>query len=89
MLVQLLEKLISKKYYETKEEIESKLNVFYAMSKISDEEYSNLILKAEEVYVVEETSNENMEEVVEETPVEEIETPVVEETEETTESEEV
>lgn len=73
MLVQLLEKLISKKYYETKEEIESKLNVFYAMSKISDEEYSNLILKAEEVYV---------EEAIEETPVEEVETPIVEETEE-------
>ena len=46
----LLEKLIVKKYYANKEDIENKLNVFYAMSKISDEEYSNL--KVEEVYAV-------------------------------------
>ena len=46
----LLEKLIVKKYYANKEDIENKLNVFYAMSKISDEEYSNLTLKVEEVY---------------------------------------
>lgn len=52
----LLEKLIVKKYYANKEDIENKLNVFYAMSKISDEEYSNLTLKVEEVYsVVEDT----------------------------------
>lgn len=48
----LLEKLIVKKYYASKGDIENKLNVFYAMSKISDEEYSNLILKVEEVYAV-------------------------------------
>ena len=48
----LLEKLIVKKYYANKENIENKLNVFYAMSKISDEEYSNLTLKVEEVYAV-------------------------------------
>jgi len=52
LLVKLLENLIAKKYYTNKEEIENKLNVFYAMSKISDEEYSNLILKVEEVYTV-------------------------------------
>ena len=58
----LLEKLIVKKYYENKEDIENKLNVFYAMSKITDEEYSNLILKVEEVYTVIETveTNENI-----------------------------
>lgn len=72
MLVQLLEKLINKKYYETKQEIESKLNVFYAMSKITDEEYSNLILKIEEVYAV-----------IEETIIEEVQaTELVEESEE-------
>ena len=38
MLVKLLENLIGKKYYENKEVIENKLNVFYAMSKIEDEE---------------------------------------------------
>ena len=48
----LLEKLIVKEYYVNKEDIENKLNVFYAMSKISDEEYSNLTLKVEEVYAV-------------------------------------
>lgn len=52
----LLENLITKKYYENKAEIQNKLDVFYAMSKISDEEYTNLTLKAEDVYkVVEET----------------------------------
>lgn len=48
----LLEKLIVKKYYANKEDIENKLNVFYAMNKITDEEYSNLTLKVEEVYAV-------------------------------------
>lgn len=66
MLVELLEKLITKKYYETKEEIENKLNVFYAMSKITDEEYSNLTLKAEETYAVEEELTEETDEGVEE-----------------------
>lgn len=54
----LLEKLITKKYYVNKEDIENKLNVFYAMSKISDEEYSNLTLKVEEVYAVAEDTEE-------------------------------
>ena len=52
----LLESLITKKYYENKEEIQNKLDVFHGMSKISDEEYTNLTLKVEDVYkVVEET----------------------------------
>lgn len=60
----LLEKLINKKFYENKEVIQNKLNVFYAMSKISDEEFSNLTLKIEEVYVeVTETSTESAEAV--------------------------
>lgn len=52
----LLLKLIEKKYYSEKEQIENKLNIFYVMNKISDEEYSSLVLKAEEVYT-EETDN--------------------------------
>lgn len=60
----LLEKLITKKYYVNKEDIENKLNVFYAMSKITDEEYSNLTLKVEEVYAVVEDT-EVTEEVLE------------------------
>lgn len=61
----LLEKLIVKKYYANKEDIENKLNVFYAMSKISDEEYSNLTLKVEEVYAVVEQPAEEVEKTVE------------------------
>ena len=67
MLVNLLENLINKKYYENKEEIENKLNVFYAMSKITDEEYSTLTLKAEEVYKVEVIEPEEEQEVANET----------------------
>ena len=58
MLVKLLENLINKKYYENKEVIENKLNVFYAMSKITDEEYSNLMLRVEDVYIVVEETEE-------------------------------
>lgn len=60
MIVELLKKLIAKKYYKEKTDIENKLNVFYAMSKISDEEYSELTLLVEDTYVevVEETVEE-------------------------------
>lgn len=59
----LLQNLISKKFY-TEEAIQNKLNVFYAMNVLNDEEYSNLMLKVQEVYVV-------IEEVQEETATEE------------------
>ena len=48
MITELLKKLIIKKYYKEKTDIENKLNVFYAMSKITDEEYSDLTLLVEE-----------------------------------------
>ena len=51
MIVELLKKLIVKKYYKEKTDIENKLNVFYAMSKITDEEYSELTLLVEDTYV--------------------------------------
>ena len=68
----LLENLITKKFYENKEEIQNKLDVFYVMSKITDEEYTTLTLKVEEMYkTVEDTENvenvENTEETVENT----------------------
>lgn len=63
MLVNLLENLIVKKFYENKEEIQRKLDVFYAMSKIADEDYSNLTLRVEEVYFVAEEVTENSTEV--------------------------
>ena len=56
----LLDNLITNKYYEAKEDIQRKLDVFYAMSKISDEEYTTLTLKVEDTYkveIVEETVN--------------------------------
>ena len=59
----LLQNLITKKFY-TEEAIQNNLNVFYAMNVLSDEEYSNLMLKVQEVYVV-------IEEVQEETATEE------------------
>lgn len=63
MIVELLKKLIVKKYYKEKTDIENKLNVFYAMGKISDEEYSDLILLLEDTY----TEVEETEEVIENT----------------------
>ena len=59
MIVELLKKLIAKKYYKEKTDIENKLNVFYAMNKINDEEYSELTLLVEDTYV------ENIEEATE------------------------
>lgn len=61
MIVELLKKLISKKYYKEKSDIENKLNVFYAMSKISDEEYSELTLLVEDTYVEVEENEKNIE----------------------------
>lgn len=63
----LLFKLIEKKYYEKKEEIENKLNIFYAMNKISDEEYSSLVLKAEGVYAEATENTEETDNIIEET----------------------
>lgn len=61
----LLDNLITKKYYDNKAEIQNKLDVFYAMSKISDEEYTTLTLKVEDVYKVVEDTVENTENSVE------------------------
>jgi len=60
MIVELLKKLITKKYYKEKADIENKLNVFYAMSKITDEEYSELTLLVEDTYVEVEETNEEL-----------------------------
>lgn len=62
----LLLKLIEKNYYE-KEVIVNKINFFFAMSQISEEEYSTLMLKVDEIYIEatevvesEETNGENV-----------------------------
>ena len=62
MITELLKKLIVKKYYKEKVDIENKLNVFYAMSKITDEEYSELTLLVEDTYT---EPVENIEEATE------------------------
>ena len=62
MITELLKRLITKKYYKEKTDIENKLNVFYAMSKITDEEYSDLILLVEDTYIKVEETEENTEE---------------------------
>lgn len=62
MITELLKKLIEKKYYKVKADIENKLNVFYAMSKITDEEYSELTLLVEDTYKEVEISEETKEE---------------------------
>lgn len=74
----LLDNLIIKKYYENKTDIQNKLDVFYAMSKITDEEYTTLTLKVEEMYnVVEDTETVENQEVTENT-VETVESEVQE-----------
>ena len=67
MIVELLKKLIAKKFYKEKTDIENKLNVFYAMSKISDEEFAELTLLVEDTYVdLEDSTEENIEATKEE-----------------------
>lgn len=62
MITELLNRLITKKYYKEKTDIENKLNVFYAMSKITDEEFAELTLLVEDTYVdLEDSTEENTE----------------------------
>lgn len=62
MLTESLKKLIIKKYYNKKEDIENKLNIFYAMNKINDEEYIELTMLVENTYT---EPVENIEEATE------------------------
>ena len=58
-IIELLEKIIDKKQYADKREIQNKLNVFYAMSVISDSDYSELTIKVDEAYAKKEEPIEN------------------------------
>ena len=49
-IVKLMENLIEKKFYKTKDEAVAKLDVYFAMSRISEEEYAKLVLLAEGAY---------------------------------------
>lgn len=67
MITELLKRLITKKYYKERTDIENKLNVFYAMNKITDEEFAELTLLVEDTYIeVDNTTEENIEATKEE-----------------------
>lgn len=53
VIVKLMTNLIEKKFYNTKDEAVAKLDVYFAMNRIPEEEYATLALLAEEVYAQE------------------------------------
>lgn len=53
VIVKLMTNLINKKFYSTKDEAIAKLDVYFAINRISEEEYATLALLAEEVYAQE------------------------------------
>lgn len=66
-VAELLKNLITKKYYEEKEIIINKLNFFFALNQISEENYSELMLQIEDTYrVIEETEETVQEDNVDE-----------------------
>lgn len=67
MLTESLKNLILKKYYKEKEDIENKLNIFFAMNKIDEEEYIELTMLVEDTYIeVDSTTEEVIENTEEE-----------------------
>ena len=50
LVIKLMTNLINKKFYDSKEEAISKLDVYFAMNRISEEEYAELALLADSVY---------------------------------------
>ncbi|WP_270215621.1 hypothetical protein [Clostridium butyricum] len=56
-MTKILENLINNKYYSTKEEVEQKLNVFFAFNVLTQEEYTKLMQLVEEKYKA--TANED------------------------------
>ena len=50
LVVNLMTNLINKKFYDTKDEAIAKLDVYFALNRISEEEYAELALLAESVY---------------------------------------
>lgn len=45
-----MKKLINKKFYDTADEAQSKLDVFYACNRLTDDEYTELTALVEEIY---------------------------------------
>lgn len=50
VIIKLMTNLIEKRFYKTKDEAIAKLDVYFAMSRISEEEYAKLVLLAEATY---------------------------------------
>ena len=50
VVVKLMTNLINKKFYESKDDAIAKLDVYFAMNRISEEEYAELALLAESAY---------------------------------------
>lgn len=50
LVVNLMTNLINKKFYATKDEAIAKLDVYFALNRISEEEYAELAMLAESVY---------------------------------------
>lgn len=50
VITKLMKNLIEKKFYDTKDEAIAKLDVYFAMNRILEEEYATLTLLAEETY---------------------------------------
>ena len=46
----IMTKLINKRFYKTKEEAQQKCDVFYAVGRITDEQYTELCALIENVY---------------------------------------
>lgn len=49
-MYKMMKKLIEKKFYKTAEDAQGKLDVFYAVNRLSDEEYSELAMLVETTY---------------------------------------
>lgn len=50
VVVRMMTNLINRRFYATGEEAVAKLDVYYAMNRISDEEYADLVMLADDVY---------------------------------------
>lgn len=58
VVVTLMTNLINKKFYDTKDEAIAKLDVYFALNRINEDEYSELALLAETVYEPVEVTDE-------------------------------
>lgn len=50
LVVKVMTNLLNKKFYDTKDEAIAKLDVYFAMNRISEEQYTELALLAEAMY---------------------------------------